>query len=119
MLELQLKREAQTLTEGFFLYRLIVLCPEQTKSSTANENSEHQPAPAVRRRGPKSGRLIWLNHAGTAQDVLLRPFRAEAKQAKSLWDVERVTHRGLPDNLGSVRRRPLAAKQIDSKPVAN
>jgi hypothetical protein len=32
------KKIARMLTERFFLYRLVVFCPEQTKTSTANEN---------------------------------------------------------------------------------
>jgi len=55
MLELQLKREARTLTEGFFLYRLIVLCPEQTKSrqqtKTLNTNRPRQSGGGVQRAG--------------------------------------------------------------------
>jgi hypothetical protein len=39
-LKLQFSAKAGTLTEGFFLYRLIVFCPEQSKSSTANESYE-------------------------------------------------------------------------------
>jgi hypothetical protein len=41
-LKLQFSAKAGTLTEGFFLYRLIVFCPEQSKSSTANESYEEQ-----------------------------------------------------------------------------
>src|ERR1017187_7369472 len=43
----------------------------------------------------------------------------QPEHSKSLWSVERMTHRGLPDNFNPVRRRPLTTKQIDSKPVSN
>jgi hypothetical protein len=66
--------------------------------------------------GPKNWRLIQV---GTAPEVLLGHFRDQEQQAKFLWGVERMTHRGLPDNFGPVRLRALAAKQIDSKLVAN
>ena len=69
--------------------------------------------------GPENWRLIRLKPAGTAPEVLLGHFRDQAQQAKFLWGVERMTHRGLPDDFGPVRWRALAAKQIDSKLVAN
>ena len=69
--------------------------------------------------GPKNSRLIRLKPAGTAPEVLLGHFRDQAQHAKFLWNVERMTHRGLPDNFSPVRLRALAAKQIDSKLVAN
>jgi hypothetical protein len=103
------------LTERFFLYRLIVFCPEQTKTSTANEDFEGQQTA----EGPKNWEVIRLNQVGTAQEMLLGLFRYQAKQAKFLRSVERMTHRGLPDNFDPVRRRALAAKQIDSELVAN
>ena len=117
MLEPQLQREARTLTEGFFLYRLVVFCPEQTKTSTANENSPKEEQQTV--EGPKNWKAIRVNQVGTAGESLLGLFRYQAKQAKFLWSVERMTHRGLPDNFDPVRRRALAAKQIDSKLVAH
>jgi len=52
-------------------------------------------------------------------EALLAFFRFQPKHSKSLWSVERRTHRGLPDNFNPVRRRPLTTKQIDSKPVSN
>jgi hypothetical protein len=69
--------------------------------------------------GPKNWRLIKLKLVGTSSEVLLGHFRDQAQQAKFLWGVERMTHRGLPNNFGPVRWRALAAKQIDSKLVAN
>lgn len=52
-------------------------------------------------------------------EVLVGSFRNEPQQAKFLGSVEPRTHRGLPDDFDPVRRRALAAKQIDSKLLAN
>jgi hypothetical protein len=60
-----------------------------------------------------------LDEVGTAPAALLGFFRYEAKQAKFRWGVERMTHGRLPDNFDPVQRRALAAKQIDSKLIAN
>jgi hypothetical protein len=109
------KKIARMLTERFFLYRLVVFCPEKTRTSTASEHSEEQQTA----EDPKNWEVIKLNQVGTAPEALLGVFRYQAKQAKFLWGVERMTHRGLPDNFDPVRRRALAAKQIDSKLVAN
>ena len=43
-------------------------------------------------------------------EALLGLFRDQAKQAKLLRNVERMTHCGLPDHFDPVRRRALAAK---------
>jgi hypothetical protein len=76
---------AQMLTERFFLYRLIVFCPEQTKTSTANENSPNEEQQAA--EGSKNWEVIKLDQVGTAPDALLGLFRYPAKQAKFLWSV--------------------------------
>jgi len=73
------------LTERFFLYRLIVFCPEQTKTSTANENSPHEEQQAA--EGSKNWEVIKLDQVGTAPDAALGLFRYPAKQAKFLWSV--------------------------------
>ncbi len=111
------KEIARTLTERFFLYRLIVFCPEQTKTSTANENSSNEEKQTA--EGSKNWEVNKLDQVGTAPDALLGLFRYPAKQAKFLWSAERMTHRGFPDNIDPVRQRALAAKQIHSKLVAN
>lgn len=111
------KEIAPNATEGFFLYRLIVFCPEQTTTSTANENSSKEEQQTV--DGPKNWKAIRVNQVGRAGESLLGIFRYQVKQAKFLWSVERMTHRGLPDNFDPVRRRALAAKQIDSELVAH
>jgi hypothetical protein len=90
------KKLLRMLTERFFLYRLVVFCPEQTKTSTANENSSNEEQQTV--EGPKNWKAIRVNQVGTAGEALLGLFRYQAKQAKFLWSVERMTHRGLPDN---------------------
>src|SRR5271169_1727566 len=50
-----------------------------------------------------------------APQALLGFFRDQSKHSKSFWSVERMTHGGLPDNFNPVRRRALAAKQVDPK----
>jgi len=54
-----------------------------------------------------------------APEALLGFFPYQPKQAEFLRSVERMIHRRLPDNFNPIRRWPLAAKQIDSKLVAN
>lgn len=51
MLELQLQREGSKLTERFLLYRLVVFCLEQTKSSIANETLKNSSQRRVQRIG--------------------------------------------------------------------
>ena len=70
-------------------------------------------------RGHIDTEVISWGEAGTAPEALLGFFRYQPKHSKSLWSMERMTHRGLPDNFNPVRRRPLTTKQIDSKPVSN
>ena len=101
---------------GTFLFILFGCLLSRTNQEF---DSKRNPEEQRSAEGPKNWRWIRLNRIGTAPEVLVGPFRDEAQQAKFLWSVERMTHRGLPDNFGSVRRRPLAAKQIDSKLVAN
>lgn len=103
--ELQLQREG-TNANGTFLF-ISFGC--FLSSSEKRQSAE----------GPRNWRLIRLKQVGRAPEVLLAHFRDQAQQAKFLWGVERLTHRGLPDNFGPVRLRALAAKQIDSKLVAN
>jgi len=103
--ELQLQREGSN-ANGTFLFISF--------SCFLSSSEEQQSA-----EGPRNWRLIRLKPVGTAPKVLLGHFRDQAQQAKFLWGMERMTHRGLPDNFGPVRWRALAAKQIDSKLVAN
>jgi hypothetical protein len=76
---------ARMLTECFFLYRLVVFCPDQTKTSTANENSSNEAQQMA--EGSKNWEVIKLDQVRTAPDALLGLFRYQAKQAKFLWSV--------------------------------
>ena len=101
------------LTERFVLYRFVVFCPDNKRLRQKVKKSRNS-----KLRGQRKGGISW-GEAGTAPEALLGFFRYQPKHSKSLWSVERMTHRGLPDNFNPVRRRPLTAKQIDSKPVSN
>ena len=101
------------LTEHFFLYRFVVFCPDNKRLRQKVKKSRNS-----KLRGQRKGGISW-GEAGTASEALLGFFRYQPKHSKSLWSVERMTHRGLPDNFNPVRRRPLTTKQIDSKPVSN
>jgi hypothetical protein len=50
-----------------------------------------------------------------ARQALLRGFRGQAKKAKPLRDMNGVAHGRPPYDLNSMRRWPLAAKEVDSE----